>query len=59
MEKYRAGKEGIAEVSNALRQLAAARVRQSDIQTRYLVSMANLAYAVGTLMPTMENSPCE
>lgn len=59
MDKYKAGKEGIDEVSNALRQLAAARIRYSDIQTRYLVSMANLAYAVGVLTPQMENYPCD
>lgn len=58
IEKYKAGKEGIAEVSNALRQLATARIRYSDIQTRYLLSVANLAYAVGILTPHMENSPC-
>lgn len=58
MEKYRAGKEGIAEVSNALRQLAAARARFSEVYTRYLTSLANLAYATGTLSPYME-SPCE
>ena len=49
MDKYKAGKEGIAEVSNALRQLAGARIRYSDVQTRYLISVANLAYATGTL----------
>lgn len=49
LEKYKAGKERIAEVSNALRQLAAARVRYSDVKTRLLVAMANLAYATGTL----------
>lgn len=58
LEKYRAGKEGIAEVSNAQRQLAAARIRYSDVKTRLLVSIANLAYATGTLAPYME-TPCE
>lgn len=53
MEKYKAGKEGIAELSIALRQLATARIRQSEIRTRYLVSMANLAYATGVLSPGM------
>lgn len=56
LERYKAGKEHIAEVSNALRQLAAARVRYSDIKTRWLVSLANLAYATGTLAPYMETS---
>lgn len=49
LDKYRAGKERIAEVSFAQRQLATARVRSSDVKTRYLVSMANLAYATGSL----------
>lgn len=58
LERYKAGKEHIAEVSNALRQLAAARVRYSDVKTRWLVSLANLAYATGTMAPYMERS-CE
>lgn len=58
LARYQAGAERIAEVSNAQRQLAAARVRYSDIKTRWLVSMANLAYATGTLAPSME-TPCK
>ena len=58
LEKYRAGKEGIAEVSFPQRQLAAARVRYSDVKTKLLISIANLAYATGTLAPHME-SPCQ
>lgn len=57
LERYKAGTERIAEVSNAQRQLAAARVRYSDVQTRWYVSMANLAYATGTLAPYTE-IPC-
>lgn len=53
LERYAAGKESIAEVSNALRQLASARIRYSDVKTRWLVSLANLAYATGTLAPQM------
>ena len=49
LEKYKAGKERISEISIAQRQLAAARVRYSDVKTRWLVSLANLAYATGTL----------
>jgi len=49
LEKYRHGKERIGEVSIAQRQLAAARVRYSDVKTRLLVSIANLAFATGTL----------
>lgn len=51
LSKYQSGHIGIAEVSNALRQLAFARLRFSEIRTRYFVSMANLAYATGTLPP--------
>lgn len=57
LEKYKAGKEGIAELSNALRQLASARIRYSDVRTKLLVAAANLAYATGTLTPYME-TPC-
>ncbi len=56
LEKYRAGKERIAEVSNAQRQLAQARVRYSDVKTRMLTSMANLAFSIGTLLPHMRDS---
>ena len=58
LDKYKAGKEGIAELSFAQRQLAAARVRYSDIKTKFLVSIANLAYATGTLAPYVE-TPCQ
>ena len=60
LERYKVGKEGIDEVSNALRHLATARVRYSDVKTRWLVSLANLAYAPGTLVghPYTEKS-CE
>lgn len=53
LDKYKAGKERMAEVSNAQRQLAAARVRYSDVKTRWLISIANLAYATGTLNSDM------
>lgn len=58
LEKYKAGKEGIADLSIAQRQVAAARVHFSEIRTELLVSIANLAYATGTLAPYME-SPCQ
>ena len=58
LEKYKAGKEGIADLSIAQRQLAAARVHFSEIRTELLVSIANLAYATGTLAPYME-TPCK
>lgn len=58
LEKYKAGKERITDVSFVQRQLAAARVLHSDVKTRYLVAMANLAYATGSLgdWKTMENT---
>ena len=58
LERYKAGKERIAELSMAQRQLALARVRYSDVKTRWLVSVANLAFATGTLVPSME-APCK
>lgn len=58
VEKYKAGKEGITEVSWAQRQLATARVRYSEVKTKLLVSIANLAFATGTLAPYME-APCQ
>jgi len=58
LDKYKAGKEGITEVSWAQRQLAAARVRYSEVKTKLLVSIANLAYATGTLAPYTE-TPCQ
>lgn len=58
LERYQAGKSEISDVSMALRQLAAARTRYSDVKTRWLVSLANLAFATGTLGPYTETS-CE
>lgn len=55
LEIYRAGKERISAVSEAQRQLAAARVHYSDIQTRWLISSAKLAYATGTLGNMCQN----
>lgn len=54
LEKYRAGTERFAEVSIALRQIVSARVRYSEINSRYLIAIANLAYATGTLSSHME-----
>lgn len=47
--QYSSGQEKIAELSNALRQLTAARLRYSEVIAQYLTAMANLAYATGTL----------
>lgn len=52
LEKYRAGQKNmIHEVSSALQQLAKARLREHDVKTKWLVSIAKLAYATGTLDP--------
>lgn len=59
MEKYRAGLEKITTVSTALTQSTTARVQLSEIKTRYLSSLANLAYSIGTLSPYLEEPPCK
>lgn len=56
LDKYKAGTERMSETSSALRQLLAARVRYSDIKTRQMIALANLAYATGILTPYMEDS---
>lgn len=56
LEKYHAGKERIAEVSIALRQIINARVRYSEIHSKHLIAVANLAFATGTLGSSMEFS---
>lgn len=48
-DKYEIGEESIAELSNAQKQLAEARILFSDIKTRLLVSIANLSYATGSV----------
>lgn len=57
LDKYQIGEESIAELNTAQKQLAEARIIYSEIKSRLLVSIANLAYATGTLHPSME-SPC-
>lgn len=59
MEKYRAGVEKITTVSTALTQSTTARAQLSEIKTRYLTSLANLAYSIGTLSPYLEETSCE
>jgi outer membrane protein len=52
LERYRAGKKNeIFEVSSALGELAKARVTFSEVKTEWLVSLAKLAYATGSLTP--------
>ncbi len=49
LERYKAGKEGMfQETSNALQQLAYARVAYSEVKTQWLTSLARLAYATGS-----------
>lgn len=50
MEMYQVGEEGIFEVSNALKQLAEARIVLSDIKTRMLTSSVYLAFSTGALL---------
>ncbi len=57
LDKYQIGEEDISDLNTAQKQLAEARVIYSEIKSRLLVSIANLAYATGTLHPSME-SPC-
>lgn len=58
LETYKAGKDSIVTLSSAHRQFAAARVRYSEVKTKWLVALARLAYATGTLSPYLE-VPCE
>ncbi len=53
---YKAGKIDIAVLSNALRQLAAARISYSEVRTKLLVAAANLAFSTGTLLPYVGTS---
>jgi outer membrane protein len=57
LDKYRIGEESIAELTAAQKQLAQARILHSDIKTEFLVSIANLSFATGTL-DTCKESPC-
>lgn len=55
LTKYKAGKEGMfQEVSNALQQLAAARLSYSQVKTEWLTSLAMIAYATGTITTPQE-----
>lgn len=57
LDKYQIGEESIAELNTAQKQLAEARIIYSEIKSRLLVSIANLAYTTGTLHTSME-LPC-
>lgn len=58
LDTYKAGKEGIGTLTYAQRQFAEARVRFSEVKTKWLVALARLAYSTGTLSPYLE-VPCE
>lgn len=49
LEKYKAGQERITEVSIYLQQLALARTSYIETKTQWLVAIANLAFATGTI----------
>lgn len=57
LEKYKAGTQSIFDLMAAQKQLADARIRHSDAKTRWYRSIAQLAYATGSLMTNTE-VPC-
>lgn len=57
LDKYKAGTQSIFDLTAAQKQLADARLKNGDAKTRWYRSLAQLAYATGTIMPTNE-VPC-
>lgn len=57
LDKYKAGTQSIFDLIAAQKQLADARLKNSDAKTRWYRSLAQLAYATGTIMPNTE-VPC-
>lgn len=57
LDKYKAGTQSIFDLTAAQRQLAEARLKKGDAKTRWYRSLAQLAYATGTIMPNSE-VPC-
>lgn len=57
LEKYKAGTQTIFDLTAAQKQLADARLKHADAKTRWYRSLAQLAYATGTIMPNTE-IPC-
>lgn len=49
LERYKAGKEAITEIFILKKQLSEARMRYSEVKMQWLVAIANLAYATGTM----------
>lgn len=57
LDKYKAGTQSIFDLAAAQKQLADARLKNGDAKTRWYRSLAQLAYATGTIMPNTE-VPC-
>jgi outer membrane protein TolC len=58
LENYRAGILTIFEVLEAQKALADARIRQTTAHTQWYLSLAQLAYATGTISGSQEGSSC-
>lgn len=56
-DKYKIGTQSIFDLTTAQQQLAAARIKHAEAKTRWYRSLAQLAYATGTIMPNTE-VPC-
>lgn len=57
LDKYKAGTQSIFDLTAAQKQLADARLKHGDAKTRWYRSLAQLAYATGSIMPNTE-VPC-
>ncbi|MBA3817194.1 MAG: TolC family protein, partial [Parachlamydiaceae bacterium] len=56
LDKYKAGTQSIFELTAAQKQLADARLKNGEAKTRWYRSLAQLAYATGTINPSTEVS---
>lgn len=57
LDKYKAGTQSIFDLTSAQKQLADARLKHADAKTRWYRSLAQLAYATGSIM-THTEAPC-
>lgn len=57
LDKYKAGTQSIFDLTAAQKQLADARIKHGDAKTRWYRSIAQLAYATGSISPYTE-VPC-
>lgn len=57
LDKYKAGTQSIFDLIASQKQLADARIKHGDAKTRWYRSLAQLAYATGSIMPHTE-VPC-